>query len=101
VLAVAVAGRCRAYRDLEAAGDGGGIVSSPFWSITFRAEDDGIPVEVRVRRLLKSALRAHGLVATAVKIEQEKRSPTHTAGETSKGGGRTAGSGQGGESNEQ
>lgn len=31
------------------------------WTLTFRAEGDGPPVELRVRRLLKAALRCHGL----------------------------------------
>lgn len=31
------------------------------WTLTFRAEGDGPPVEIRVRRLLKAALRTYGL----------------------------------------
>lgn len=31
------------------------------WTLTFRAEGDGPPVECRVRRLLKAALRCYGL----------------------------------------
>jgi hypothetical protein len=31
------------------------------WTLSFRAEGDGPPVEIRVRRLLKAALRSFGL----------------------------------------
>ena len=31
------------------------------WTLTFRATGQGPPVEIRVRRLLKAALRAYGL----------------------------------------
>jgi len=31
------------------------------WTLIFRAEGDGPPTAVRVRRLLKAALRAYGL----------------------------------------
>jgi len=50
---------------------GGNLASSPEtpdappgkvrWVLTFKAEGDGPPVECRVRRLLKAALRAYGL----------------------------------------
>jgi hypothetical protein len=31
------------------------------WTLSFRAEGPGPPVEIRVRRLLKAALRRYGL----------------------------------------
>lgn len=39
---------------------------STHWTLTVKAEGDGPPVECRVRRLLKAALRAYGLRCTAV-----------------------------------
>ena len=37
------------------------------WTLTFRSEGDGPPVEIRVRRLLKGALRSHGLRCTDIR----------------------------------
>jgi hypothetical protein len=31
------------------------------WALIFRAEGEGPPVEIRIRRLLKAALRCYGL----------------------------------------
>jgi hypothetical protein len=44
------------------------------WTIRVRAVDDRVPIEVRVRALLKSTLRRHGLVAVDVRrAEQEPK----------------------------
>jgi hypothetical protein len=37
------------------------ISEAEVWSLNFRAEGDGPPLAIRIRRLLKSALRAYGL----------------------------------------
>lgn len=37
------------------------------WLIRVRAVDNRVPVEVRVRAMLKSAIRKHGLVAVDVR----------------------------------
>lgn len=38
----------------------------PTWTVTLRPEGDGPPPAIRVRRLLKAALRAYGLRCVAV-----------------------------------
>lgn len=48
----------------------------PCWTLTFRAEGDGPPVAVRVRRLLKAALRTYRLRFLAVDSQDEPESPT-------------------------
>jgi hypothetical protein len=37
------------------------------WTLTFRAEGDGPPVEIRIRRLLKAALRVYRLRCIAAR----------------------------------
>jgi sugar phosphate isomerase/epimerase len=46
----------------ETASDGSD--GSEIWTLSFRAEGPGSPVECRVRRLLKGALRRYGLRCT-------------------------------------
>ena len=43
-----------------------------FWQITFRAEGDGPPVECRIRRLLKAALRAYGLRCVEYRLTDDR-----------------------------
>ncbi len=45
------------------------------WTLDFRAEGDGPPVEIRVRRLLKRALRSFGLRC----VDYRLASPAATA----------------------
>jgi hypothetical protein len=49
------------------------------WHLTFRAEGDGPPVAIRVRRLLKRALRSFGLRCIDYRLD----APAATAGGTS------------------
>jgi hypothetical protein len=49
------------------------------WHLTFRAEGDGPPVAIRVRRLLKRALRSFGLRCVDYRLD----APAATAGGTS------------------
>ena len=42
------------------------MIAPDRWKLTFQAEGDGPPVAVRVRRLLKAALRTYRLRCVAV-----------------------------------
>lgn len=48
------------------------------WILSFRAEGDGPPVELRVRRLLKAALRCHGLRCVHVAEQVPQQAPGAT-----------------------
>jgi hypothetical protein len=60
-------------------------MSRDTWTITVCPTGNGPPPEIRIRRLLKVALRAFGLRCVAVAKEQEPDNPNRKNGDDFRG----------------
>ncbi|MBC7783161.1 MAG: hypothetical protein H7144_04915 [Burkholderiales bacterium] len=55
------------------------VTDGAFFTVELRVEGDGPPAEIRLRRLLKSALRTYGLRATSVATASKGDQTTNVA----------------------